>query len=151
MEMHEESADAYAKVRSLVKETVAGAEAKIGTFYEHMARKARAPTRAEWKSFRINQPYGFVQLKDGRWLPYNRIYKPLGVSSRAWVDYEAFAYMAVQFPTDPREVSGVWVCQSETHLWLYSDDSASLQTYYQRFARLASAMCPWRLTPGVLV
>jgi hypothetical protein len=63
-------------------------------------------------------PTASTQLAGGRWLPLNRLYKPLGVASRAYVDYERFAHVAVQFTTDPREQRDVWVQQSPTHLWL---------------------------------
>jgi hypothetical protein len=58
MNTHEGSADPRAKVQSLIRKAVAMAEEQLGTsIYEHM--EARAPTGAEWKSFRVNQPYCF--------------------------------------------------------------------------------------------
>lgn len=147
MNTHEGCADPRAKVQQVIRMAVAAAEEQLGTsIYEHMAREGRAPTRAtEWKSFRINQPYCFMKLAGGRWLPLNRLCRPLGIGAGEWWDdYEAYADRAVEFPADPRELSGVWVQQSPTKLWLYSDDPRSLLSYYQRFARLAAAMSPWR-------
>lgn len=141
-----------AKMQALIRTAIVGVEEKLGTsLYEHLAKNKRGPTRGERKAFRIEQPYCFTKLAGGNWLGLNRIYKPLGVSSLAWVDYEDAAYVdrAISFPLDPRAVQGVWWRQSETHLWLYSDDPRSLRTYYQRFARLAAAMCPWRLAPKI--
>jgi hypothetical protein len=146
MNTQEGSAGPRAKIGAIVVEAIRGLEAKLGiSIYEHTARKARAPTRAGWKSFRVNQPYCFMKLAGGRWLPLNRLYRPLGIGAGEWRDdYGAYADRAIQFPTDPHEVSGVWAQKTETHLWLFSDDPASLRTYYQRFAQLAAAMCGWR-------
>lgn len=46
--------------------------------------------RATEYSYRaIFFPYAIVALKDGTFLPVNRNYKPLGISSRDMVDYES--------------------------------------------------------------
>ncbi len=41
------------------------------------------------QSFRITHlPYCLARLGDGHFLPLNRNYKPVGTTSREWVDYE---------------------------------------------------------------
>lgn len=36
----------------------------------------------------IHLPYCLQRLSDGRYILLNRLYKPLGISSKDWVDYE---------------------------------------------------------------
>lgn len=45
--------------------------------------------------FRIDAPYTFTTLANGRVLPLNRLYKPLGVSGTKLVDYEDFSDQAL--------------------------------------------------------
>jgi hypothetical protein len=40
---------------------------------------------------RVFLPYCLQKLKDGRYIVLNRLYKPLGVASSAWVSYEEHA------------------------------------------------------------
>ena len=76
----------------------------------------------------------------------NRYYRPLGLG--AWDDwrgdYEAYADHAVHFSINPHALVGAWCSDNGHTLYLYNGDPASLKSYYQRFARFAAAMCPWR-------
>lgn len=39
---------------------------------------------------RTNMPYWFCELENGRMLPVNRYYKPLGIYTKDWVTYENY-------------------------------------------------------------
>lgn len=41
-----------------------------------------------WTYRQVFLPYALVPLSDGSFLPVNRLYKPLGISSSEWVVYE---------------------------------------------------------------
>ena len=45
--------------------------------------------------FRLEAPYTFTTLANGWILPLNRVYKPLGMAAKTWVDYEDFADQAI--------------------------------------------------------
>lgn len=45
--------------------------------------------------FRREAPYTFTTLANGWILPLNRVYKPLGMAAKTWVDYEDFADQAL--------------------------------------------------------
>lgn len=83
-------------------------------------------------------PYCFVCLGGRVWLPLNRKYKPLGVTSRDWVDYEDYRPQAVEFSSDPRTFRNVWWNSADdgSMLWLYDDAMPSRADYYQRLSRL---------------
>lgn len=42
------------------------------------------------------------------WLPVNRRYKPLGISSPDWVDWEPYRHRAVEFDCCPLSILNVW-------------------------------------------
>jgi len=39
---------------------------------------------------RTNMPYWFCELKNGRMMPVNRYYKPLGIYTNDWITYENY-------------------------------------------------------------
>jgi hypothetical protein len=89
----------------------------------------------EWA--RVWLPYQFVKISaNGRngYLPVNRRYKPLGVNSGEWVNYEDYANQAVFFATDPKTFKDVWHASAE--LYLYSDDPDTRKDYFERLERL---------------
>jgi hypothetical protein len=58
-------------------------------------------------------PYHFQKLEHPvhKWLylPFNRAYKPLGISSSVdWVKYEDYAHVAMVFHRDPALLTDVW-------------------------------------------
>lgn len=89
--------------------------------------------------FRIWLPYQFVQLEMPKhkhvYLPVNRNYKPLGVVSEEFVDYDDFLDQAVIFRSDPHEFVGVW--NNPDGLYLYDDGPESRRDYFVRLGRLA--------------
>jgi hypothetical protein len=93
--------------------------------------------RNSW--FRTCLPYHYVPLKAAPgakhiYLPVNRSYKPLGIRSREWVDYEDFRAQAVVFATDPHKFDGIW--SDRKSLYLYNDNNAILSDYFDRLERL---------------
>ena len=93
--------------------------------------------RNSW--FRVCLPYHYAPLKPAPgakhiYLPVNRNYKPLGIRSREWVDYEEFRAQAVVFATDPHKFEGIW--SDLERLYLYSDNYATLTDYFARLEQL---------------
>ena len=90
--------------------------------------------------FRYWLPYSFVKLETTNhnhvYLPVNRNYKPLGVTSDDWVDYEDFIDQAVIFSADPHTFANVWFHRDTLHL--YEDVVSSRVDYFQRLERLLS-------------
>ena len=68
------------------------------------------------------------------YLPLNRNYKPLGVVSRDWVEYEDYIAQAMVFTRDPHEFEGIWF--DPEGLYLYDDDPRSRVDYFERLDRL---------------
>lgn len=88
--------------------------------------------------FRFWMPYCLTPLKRPRqYLPLNRNYKPLGVLSKDWVDYEPFADThGVVFSRDPATFRDVWVDDPTQGLFLYDDGPLSRRDYFERLGRL---------------
>ena len=90
--------------------------------------------------FRYWLPYSFVKLETANrkhvYLPVNRNYKPLGVTSGERVDYDDFTWQAVIFSADPHTFDNVWFRRDTLHL--YEDVISSRLDYFQRLERLLS-------------
>ena len=87
---------------------------------------------------RYCSPYHFTPLKStgGRhiYLPVNRIYKPLAITTRELVNYEDFFDLSIEFSSDPHGFDDVWY--DAAALYLYNDSPASTLDYYVRLRRL---------------
>ena len=85
-------------------------------------------------------PYCFKKLEvEGRnyvYLPLNRDYKPLGITSKEDVDYDAYLSQAVMFSVDPHTFDGIWFHKETLHL--YEDVASSRVDYFERLERLLS-------------
>jgi hypothetical protein len=99
---------------------------------------------------RINLPYcidkldvalpHWSRLRPHIWLPLNRLYKPLGIASRDWVDYEDHLDKAIVFARDPRTFANIWADPDDGKggLYLYSDSCRDWADYLLRLGRLFS-------------
>ena len=89
-------------------------------------------------------PYCFMKVDvSGRrhvYLPVNREYKPLGITSSDWVDYEDYLSQAVVFSSNPQSFEGIWHEQDDDGdaLYLYAPDGPSRVDYFARLERLMS-------------
>ena len=101
-----------------------------------MKKLAELTQGGHW--FRFWLPYKFEKLESPKrkhvYLPLNRNYKPLGITSRDHVDYAAYMHQAVVFASDPTKFTGVW--HDPKGLWLYDDTSNSRVDYFERLSRL---------------
>lgn len=95
--------------------------------------------------FRYWMPYCYHKLEHSSrkhvWLPLNRNYKPLGITSRDHVDYDRFINQAVAFASDPAAWRGVWVDRQAAiggKLYLYTDGPRYRADYFARLARVMS-------------
>ena len=98
----------------------------------------RLTRQGQW--FRYWMPYCFKKLEVGRhahvYLPLNRNYKPLGITSGEWVNYDTFLPQAVVFSADPHSFDGIWFHRETLHL--YEDAVPSRMDYFARLERLLS-------------
>ncbi|WP_321868635.1 hypothetical protein [Paraburkholderia tropica] len=97
------------------------------------------------KDFRwVFMPYCLQKLPDGRYIILNRDYKPLGTTSREWVDYETHP-SAVRM-----NISSKTAASLSTHakpdtdqIFLYDDSSSpvhgaqQMRDYMEKLSRLA--------------
>ena len=69
--------------------------------------------------FRLNLPYLLRKLEDGKFIPLNRDYKPLGVSRGNWAVYEEYDFLFL----DPDKINTTYLWDNdEGHsLYFYSD------------------------------
>jgi hypothetical protein len=99
---------------------------------------ARLTHGDQW--FRYWMPYQFKKMPHPKrkhlFLPVNRNYKPLGITSRDHVNYESYMDQAVVFPKDPATFEGVW--WDSNGLYLYEDALESRRDYFQRLQKLLS-------------
>jgi len=93
--------------------------------------------------FRYWMPYCYHRLEHrGRkhvWLPLNRNYKPLGITSRDHIDYDDYIDQAAAFASDPATWRGVWVDRQSAEsgkLYLYTDGPRYRVDYFSRLARV---------------
>ena len=88
--------------------------------------------------FRYWMPYTYEKIEVPKfrhvYLPLNRNYKPLGILSGDWVDYEDYLHQAVRFSSDPHTFDGVWYSPETLHL--YEDATKSRIDYFARLERL---------------
>ena len=88
--------------------------------------------------FRVWMPYQFIQMPVPTpkhvYLPLNRNYKPLGLSTSDHVDYGGYVDQAVVFARDPRSFKNVW--HDAEGLYLYEGGYESKLDYFDRFERL---------------
>jgi hypothetical protein len=93
--------------------------------------------RDRW--FRFCMPYHIEHLEDPQhkhaYLPVNREYKPLGITSSNWVHYEDYRSQAMVFVSDPAAFEDIWIRRGNG-LWLYSDSPESRLDYFARLERL---------------
>lgn len=92
--------------------------------------------------FRYWMPYTFHKLDHPRlkhvYLPLNRNYKPLGITSREGVRYEDFIGQAIAFAQDPSGFKDVWDDTTPKGLFLYADSPNTRTDYFERLGRLLS-------------
>lgn len=98
--------------------------------------------------FRAAMPYCFRRMRcvvQGQvlphvWLPLNRDYKPLGVTTSRHTDYADYIGQAISFARDPSKFKNVWwnndTAVSEVSCFLYSDLESSRDDYFDRLNRL---------------
>jgi hypothetical protein len=96
-----------------------------------------------WGEFRqAYLPYALMRLADGSYLPVNREYKPLGVTSKAFVKYDELSLGRVKVTAAAARklcVRGVGDLTAES-IYLYNDGcvpTSSAQAWAQYAARLA--------------
>lgn len=88
-------------------------------------------------------PYCIVHLEDGRFIVLNRNYKPLGVQTEEWVDYDQHP-SAIRLAITPAVASKLSWNRSDSidRIYLYDDgcvptDSADhMKAYLERIAVL---------------
>lgn len=67
-------------------------------------------------------PYCIQRLKDGRYIVLNRRYKPLGVQTRVWVDYDTHPSAARMKITKAKAVKMSWKGSDDlAEIHLYND------------------------------
>lgn len=88
-------------------------------------------------------PYCLLQLQDGRYILLNRNYKPLGLITADWIEYEAHptAFALKLTPAQAQKLS--WNQSPDTtRVYLYNDGTiptdspAKLQAYMGRLDQL---------------
>ena len=114
-----------------------------------------------WEAFFYKSlPYCFAKLKNKAyphiWLPLNRDYKPLGVLSKEWIDYDDHIASALVFSRDPCKFNNVWQSVYSDACYLYNDGTNLDLEYFPRLHRLLSHAhkfykepSGWRLPHGV--
>ena len=93
---------------------------------------------------KIYLPYCLERLSDGLWLPLNRNYKPLGVATDAWVDYEtAPADARLKLTAADVRTLSIHAGEAPTRIYLYNDGcvprpgTAHWAAYCAKLERLA--------------
>lgn len=92
----------------------------------------------------VFMPYCIKRLKDGRYIVLNRDYKPLGIRTRDWVDYDSHPTAAKIKITAATARKLSWETKDDTDvIYLYNDGSvptrsaADMKTYLAKLAVLA--------------
>jgi hypothetical protein len=93
--------------------------------------------------WRIALPYCFEKLESSAyphvWLPLNRNYKPLGMLSRDYVNYDDYITQALVFSRDPSAFKDVWNGSiGPTCCYLYDDGTDLDSKYFPSLQRLLS-------------
>ena len=104
-------------------------------------RAGRLTHDDQW--FRYWMPYCFQKLEVGGrkhvYLPLNRDYKPLGITSKDFVSYDDYLKQAVVFSADPHTFDGIWNKKdNKEKLYMYEDAYSTRVNYFARLERLLS-------------
>ena len=92
---------------------------------------------------RIYMPYCIQKVEDGRYVILNRIYKPLGIASRDWVEYRPHAVRLKLTPAKAKKLSHEG-SEDLDAIFLYNDGSIpgssarATAAYMKRLETLAS-------------
>ena len=80
-------------------------------------------------------PYHLAEMDAERrlYLPVNRNYVPLGLTTREWVSYEDYPDRFVRLTRPPHEIEGI---VTNDGLYLYDDSAKSRVDYFERLERL---------------
>lgn len=88
-------------------------------------------------------PYCIDRLKDGRYIVLNRNYKPLGISTKDWVDYETHPSALSIKLTEEQAASLSWNGSTDLNrIYLFSDvcpptgSSSAMNDYQARLSLL---------------
>lgn len=92
----------------------------------------------------VFMPYCLKKLKDGRYIPLNRDYKPLGISSSEWVVYEEHPSACTIKITPEGAQAMSWNHSPDTDVVFFYNDGcvptsgdAAMKAYSERIAHLA--------------
>jgi hypothetical protein len=83
---------------------------------------------------RYDQPYAYARVDvgvDNAFIPLNRIYKPLGVRSRDWVDYDEYAkeHGYIVFKEKVFSLPFLNIGPAGKMFWVYNDHPKTHEAY----------------------
>jgi len=92
---------------------------------------------------RVYLPYALLRQDDGRYVLVNRLYKPVGLPTREWVDYAPYAVKLRMTGAAAKALS--WNASSAVDvIYLYNDgciptdSTGDWHAYQERLKRLAA-------------
>jgi len=89
-------------------------------------------------------PYCLHRIKGNIYLPLNRNYKPIGVTTKEWVNYENYQHLYVKFSRCPSKIKIEWhyVIKNEAgvidKLFFYGDRLDSRAMYFEKYLSVMS-------------
>ena len=89
---------------------------------------------------RTHLPYCLHKVNELEYVPLNRLYKPLGVTSTEWIEYkDHFSMLTLKEPLTPDQIMNISCkapVESDGHIFLYDDEHPPLQYPFPYFAQL---------------
>ena len=89
-------------------------------------------------------PYCLQRIKGNIYLPLNRDYKPIGCTSKEWVDYENYQHLYVKFSRCPNKMPIEWHYTIRSKdgtidkLFFYGDKLDSREMYFEKYLSVMS-------------
>jgi hypothetical protein len=104
---------------------------KTGVLFLHNARLKR---NVQEDPFRSMVGYCLQYMQNGKWLPLNRDYKPIGLSAdKGWAKYEDYSYLFI----DGKDINFNILWDNQPNFFTYSDGSSPRDAKgIQRYSRI---------------
>lgn len=89
-------------------------------------------------------PYCLQRIKGNVYLPLNRNYKPIGVTTKEWVEYENYQHLYVRFSRCPSKMTIEWHYAIKNKngtidkLFFYGDGLDSREMYFEKYLAVMS-------------
>ena len=93
-------------------------------------------SRQAVKDLRPILPYAIIEVGDGKYIPVNRDYKPLGVSTDEWVEYGEYPWLHIEADEPIAARGSFWLFNDACPPWKFQGNAKGAKWRAERLLRL---------------